>query len=504
MITELKIENYKSIQDLTLDVGRVNVLIGENGCGKSNILEAITFAAAAEANKLDNEFLVSRGIRVTEPNLMRSLFNKAYIDKEIIISLKLDKIDFKEKYILKNDNHVYSKWIAKNDEFKELCLTIKHSEDDYNFFLNPTENEDFEDEQSESELKKHLNKEDRENKLQDIAKDINELEQGVKDSLDKMISSYLKIFEIRDSIIEEDDSFKLYYDNFDKIVEEKRKLRDFVIYAPENTTLRNLEKEGQIEPLGINGEGLLKLLTVIQNEDNQSRNFIELNDIKETLELFGWFENIEIHSDYSQLENKITIKDRYLEIPFDQRSANEGFLLVLFYITLVVSKYTPKIFAIDNIDTSLNPKLCTKLIKELARLAKKYDKQLFVTSHNPAILDGIDLGDDEQRLFVVSRNKQGHTRCKRIEAKDKPKSSVRDMLSRLFNDNEIYNKEDILNKFDNDGDPLDISYAFSKAFDGNETYTREDILNEFDNSEEPVKLSYAFLRGYLGGLPKNF
>jgi AAA15 family ATPase/GTPase len=50
MITQLIIENYKSIQNLTLDVGRVNVLIGENGCGKSNILEAITFAAA---DKLD-------------------------------------------------------------------------------------------------------------------------------------------------------------------------------------------------------------------------------------------------------------------------------------------------------------------------------------------------------------------------------------------------------------------------------------------------------------------
>jgi hypothetical protein len=170
----------------------------------------------------------------------------------------------------------------------------------------------------------------------------------------------------------------------------------------------------------------------------------------------------------------------------------------------VVSKYTPKIFAIDNIDTSLNPKLCTKLIKELTRLAKKYDKQLFVTSHNPAILDGIDLADDEQRLFVVSRNKQGHTRCKRIEVTDKPKSSVRDMLSRLFNDTKTYNKEDILNTFDNDGDPLDISYAFSKMFNDNEVYTKEDILTKFDNSEEPVKLSYAFLRGYLGGLPKNF
>ena len=119
---------------------------------------------------------------------------------------------------------------------------------------------------------------------------------------------------------------------------------------------------------------------------------------------------------------------------------------MLFYIALMVSDDTPKIFAIDNIDTSLNPKLCTKLIKEMVRLAKKYDKQVFVTTHNPAILDGIDLGDDEQRLLVVSRNKQGHTRFKRIELKDKPRSS-----------------------------------------------THEDL-----------KLSEAFLRGYLGGLPKGF
>ena len=148
----------------------------------------------------------------------------------------------------------------------------------------------------------------------------------------------------------------------------------------------------------------------------------------------------------SASEDKVTITDRYLTQVFDQRSANEGFLFVLFYIALMVSDDTPKIFAIDNIDTSLNPKLCTRLIKEMVRLAKKYGKQVFVTTHNPAILDGIDLGDDEQRLLVVSRNKQGHTRFKRITLEDKPRSS-----------------------------------------------TNEDL-----------KLSEAFLRGYLGGLPKGF
>ena len=74
MITEIQIENYKSIDKLTLELGRINVFIGENGAGKSNILEVITLAGAAAAGKLDNEFLASRGIRVTKPEHMRAAF----------------------------------------------------------------------------------------------------------------------------------------------------------------------------------------------------------------------------------------------------------------------------------------------------------------------------------------------------------------------------------------------------------------------------------------------
>src|SRR5450631_2672512 len=74
MIRKVRIENFKSIPDLTLDLGRITVLIGANGSGKSNILEAIALASAASQNKLDNEFLSSRGIRVTDTRFMRSAF----------------------------------------------------------------------------------------------------------------------------------------------------------------------------------------------------------------------------------------------------------------------------------------------------------------------------------------------------------------------------------------------------------------------------------------------
>ncbi len=76
MIKEIRIENYKSIQKLKLSLGRVTVLIGENGCGKSNILEAIALSSASANDKLDNEFLAPRGIRVTDPQFMRSAFDK--------------------------------------------------------------------------------------------------------------------------------------------------------------------------------------------------------------------------------------------------------------------------------------------------------------------------------------------------------------------------------------------------------------------------------------------
>ncbi|MDY7016580.1 MAG: AAA family ATPase [Cyanobacteriota bacterium] len=115
MIREVLIENYKSIQKLKLDLGRINIFIGENGCGKTNILEAIALAAAAASNKLDNEFLVSRGIRVTEPQFMRSAFDSENSLQDIKIQVNGgEEIKDYFKCVLENDNAPYSNWTFHN------------------------------------------------------------------------------------------------------------------------------------------------------------------------------------------------------------------------------------------------------------------------------------------------------------------------------------------------------------------------------------------------------
>ncbi|MCP4551015.1 MAG: AAA family ATPase, partial [Bacteroidetes bacterium] len=186
MIKEIRIENYKSIQKLKLNLGRITVLIGENGGGKSNILEAIALSSAASQDKLDNEFLVSRGIRVTEPQFMRAAFDKENVAKAIRISLAADKLEPDLTCELQNDNHPYSKW--KNIEFPDF-------------------------------------------------------EKGAREHLAKAV----------------------YADYISEFIG----LDKFLIYSPENLSLRTFEKEGQIQPLGIHGEGLFKLLRVMSSGGNK-------------------------------------------------------------------------------------------------------------------------------------------------------------------------------------------------------------------------------------------
>ena len=72
MLQEITIKNFKSIVNDTIELGRVNVFIGENGCGKSNILEAVGFASAAMEKNVDNENLISKGVRIAKSSLIIS------------------------------------------------------------------------------------------------------------------------------------------------------------------------------------------------------------------------------------------------------------------------------------------------------------------------------------------------------------------------------------------------------------------------------------------------
>ena len=54
-------------------------------------------------------------------------------------------------------------------------------------------------------------------------------------------------------------------------------------------------------------------------------------------------------------------------------------------------------------------------MQHIGSYLKKNEKQIFMTTHNPATLDSLDLFDEDIRLFAVKRASKGFTVFERIQ-----------------------------------------------------------------------------------------
>lgn len=390
MLKKVKIVNYKSVVDQTLNLGMFNVIIGANGCGKSNLLEAIAMAGLSCSGALLPEMFESRGIRLSDNRFMRSAFED--IDQEYI-QVSVTTMD--------GDESVYR--IHYNTELK------------------PAQWEDVVEEETRA-LLSSIQESGSQFKVKDLTVFLEKLSKKLGDKHALNVSLFER-------------------DNHSLVLAKPKVngLRNFTIYSLEETELRSLDQMPSTK-LGRTGKGLLPYLKELSKTE-EGRNI--LNEVKENLIVIDWFEDLEMPESALSQDSTLKLKDRYVDESldfFDQRSANEAFLYLLFYFTLFISDETPSFFAIDNIESSLNPKLCKLVVSKLAELAEKHNKQVILTTHSPFVLDGLDELSEKKRLLVVSRNSDGYTVVNQIK--------------------------------------------------GDKTRT--------------VPLSEAWLKGYIGGLPNNF
>ena len=428
MLTSIHISNYKSIKNLDFSPKSINLFIGENGAGKSNILEAITMYFAARSNMLSNEFLLSRGIRPIDPLTTLSIFKNDDTGKNDSFGIFIsENLGFYSGVDIKHD---------VDDPYKQLKADFFAARP---FDDNEMGSYSFSDKESHEQIKKDLL-----NTFNLIQNNFGSLEnldfffhkeqlENIKEKTPEKLEIY---YDIRK---------RLYYleevqKAFDQLSNNKNTKENFIIFNPETHILMGEKGSSYIQPLGINGEGLFTLLKIMAKQEPDN-----FKDVIELATIFNWIENIEIIYENNDIDIRIT--DRFMGTKISPQNANEGFLFTLFYACLFCSNQTPKVFAIENIDKSLNPRLCQVLIKSLTEKAKKHKKQIFMSTHNPAVLDGIDLLDDEQTIFVVERDMEGKTKLRELTEKNLPKPK-------------------------RDGSKL--------------------------------HLSEAFLRGLLGGLPSNF
>lgn len=352
MIKEIRIQNYKSIVDLTLELGKTNVFIGENGCGKTNILEAFAMLSGAANGRLSLQDLSNIGVRVAKPSLTKSSFASNGHQGNSIrfeVNFKNKHYAASGKYDIENEGKgtLHDKWI---EIYRNKIFSIP---------------ENYKEQKTV-------------------------LEKGEAEEKSKQRSIYLFLAEI---------------------------LRDYLVFDLNTPALRGQNPQSFMTPMGIHGEGLdIALESLDENEIDRLLKFKYL---------ISWLDEIKL-DDKNELQlNNLRLKgnsqlyfsDKFMKknALFNSENANEGVLHILFYLTLFIHQDTPNIFAIDNIETALNPLMCRELMKIITQLNK--EKQVLITTHNPAILDGLDLTNDDIRLFEVRRNKKGYTEANRIQFK---------------------------------------------------------------------------------------
>lgn len=363
MIRKIEIDGFKSIYFQEIELGRVNCFIGANGVGKSNILEAIGVLGAAANGNVDDESLLRRGVRPGLPRLYKTSFKSVRVKGHI--GLRAD---------------------SRSDTYYKVSL------------LNPLENPEpawsF--------------------KTENLTSDGTEIVQrGVKTT--PVLSKTAGLAALK----------RVEMDDASPAAELMTRLQSFAIYSPNTPCLRAMVSDPQSRnPLGLAGgrlaEGFAEFRNTILDQDEDL-----LDDV---LGLVDWVADIQttamagalLSPSVARTRQVLKFTDRFMHEnrnTLTAYDASEGALYVLFCAILCLSPHSPKTFAIDNLDQALNPRLVGRLTARLSDWLARDDmgRQLLFTAHNPAVLDGLNLEDDNVRLFAVERNSAGHTVVRRIE-----------------------------------------------------------------------------------------
>lgn len=356
MLKHLTVDNFKSLNDFTIDLDRLTIVIGDNTTGKSSILQAIAFLKAFCVSSI-TEYLQTRSVKVEEivsrvPGPVKRIINfsaEFEFDEESLtwnISLMTEKT--------KNFLYVREEKVTKTtDGNTQTLLSYSYKTGEPNFRYNERTGEN-----------------------EPIAVGIYNASQIA--FLPKNASYN---FEHLNRI-------KKFFENCEPL---------------DLLTPRNMKKSarGYSRALGTNGEklpALINNLTSREHEElrnNLSQMLPHFHDVHSVVQGVPGWAHLESEEIY---ENKI--------ITVNANGLSDGTLRLLALVSLPFLKKKCGITLLDEVEDGIN----AGNLEFLTELFKKYSEkqQLLITTHSTVLLDFID----PENIRYIYRNENGGTVCK--------------------------------------------------------------------------------------------
>lgn len=361
MINSFTIRAFKSITDLTVELGQVNVFIGANGSGKSNILEALGVLSAAASGVVDDESLVRRGVRPGVPALYKTSFREERVSPHIFIEAKNKDAEYSVSL-----NNIIKKpqpsWLYKTEHLKNKGETV--------------------------------------------------VSRGTKTKNKERGLAALKAVEFES----DNPALKLLslLSGYSIFTPSTKVLRGI---QPDSQTRSPVGLNG-----GRLAEAVrdIQILSKVSEENYGTvyREVIELIDWVSRVSISDEDKQL-LSTSIPRQRNLLLFEDRFMKTSRNTLTAfdaSEGALYVLYMAALAILPDAPEFLALDNMDQTLNPRLARNLVNKLCKWTfdLKTGRQLLFTVHNPSALDGLDLTDNRIRLFSVNRNNRGFTTVTRV------------------------------------------------------------------------------------------
>lgn len=362
MLQKVSIQNFKSLKDVTLELQKVNLLIGPNNSGKSNFLKAL------------EKF-----------RLLVDDYSKYLNSVALFSETSLDEISNIESIVLRNDFFLKAK--AETITFQ---LSISN---------------DFSKKSLSSALFEITNKRSlRFSSTGDV-------------ETSKIINWLKHDFGINNNIDEEDNlSHDIRMCSYFQTL-----FNDIEIYKPDPN---KLQKPFPILPnqshVSNDASNLIAFFDILRDEYPDNFKAIE-NDLNKCIpELSGLrFENIAVEkgNDLFKIYGDRTFKrlglfDANNKVTYWADELSEGTLYFLALLCIVHQPNPPKLLLLEEPEKGIHPRRIREVMDFIFQLAEDKDIQIIMTTHSERVLDEFE--DIPEAVFVFDKDEEGATQVKNL------------------------------------------------------------------------------------------
>ena len=374
MLKQVTIKGFKGITDLTLNLDKINVLIGINSSGKTTILQALDLLANCVSRDV-SEYLKDKNWKVSDI--------KSQISKSSLLSYNA-LFEFEE-----NGNPFLLIWQI---EFKLISATSVNLTKESILKVNGKWN------------KAYCN----------------------IDKQQKLFENAIPLYTYRDGIV----IYEAFHDQKAKNQESEfylslgssgLKIIDFAgnkdicllkEFLKHTTNFETLAAEnmrrssrGTTEDIGIGGKQLaafIKQMNPQQKEDYTKIVHSILNSM-DSIDAYtkgtpGW---VELFINEKFGSNDIKVRPYHI---------SDGTLRILAFVALLNTKYDSGLLMLDEIENGLNPYITTKIVELLYEFTSQTKHQLLLSTHSSLMLDDVKPED----IIYVYRDNDGRIKAKKV------------------------------------------------------------------------------------------